>query len=128
MSQSILIIDDDAILAGLLKLTLELEGFSVTLASNGEIGLQKVKSEQFDLILLDLVMPQIDGLKFLRLLANSGVSRPPVMIVSSAIDEVLSDQHRELGVVDIARKPIEPAQLVERARRALKATHAKVQG
>ncbi|MEM8725671.1 MAG: response regulator [Pseudomonadota bacterium] len=119
MSARILVIDDDPILAGLLQLTLELEGYEVSVASDGDAGMKMVTTERFDLILLDLVMPKIDGIKFLRLLAESGAHRPPVMIVSSAIEENLTDQYRALGVVDIARKPVEPAELVKRARRAL---------
>lgn len=127
MRQKILIIDDDRILAGLLQLTLELEGYDVAVVSDGGQGLKRIESESFDLILLDLVMPGIDGLKFLRLLSDSGLARPPVMIVSSAIDEGLTPHHRGLGVVDIARKPIEPAQLVIRAKRVLDSTQTKVE-
>lgn len=119
MSAHILVIDDDPILAGLLQLTLELEGYDVTVANDGAAGLEHTKSTKFDVILLDLVMPKVDGIKFLRLLAEEGSARPPVMIVSSAIEEKLTDQHRALGVVDIARKPIEPAELVLRTKRAI---------
>lgn len=122
MNARILVIDDDPILAGLLNLTLELEGFEVVVASDGAAGLKEVTSQPFDLVLLDLIMPRIDGIKFLRLLAESGAPRPPVIIVSSAIDENLTEHHRALGVVDIARKPVEPAELVKRAKRALAAS------
>ncbi len=119
MAARILVIDDDPILAGLLQLTLQLEGYEVDVASDGDAGLKQVKATRFDLILLDLVMPKIDGIKFLRLLAESDAHRPPVMIVSSATEEKLTEQHLALGVVDIARKPVEPAELVKRAARAL---------
>lgn len=115
----ILIIDDDEILSGLLQLTLELEGYAVECAGDGDIGLKRACAEDFDLIILDLVMPRMDGIKFLRLLNDSGAARPPVMIVSSAASGPPTDQHRALGVVDIARKPVEPAELVARVRRAL---------
>ncbi len=126
MAARILVIDDDPILAGLLQLTLQLEGYDVDVASDGDAGLKQVKAARFDLILLDLVMPKIDGIKFLRLLAESGAHRPPVMIVSSATEEKLTEQHRALGVVDIARKPVEPAELVKRAARALAGGSAPV--
>lgn len=119
MTQRILIIDDDVILSGLLQLTLEVEGFDVETAGDGDEGLTMVKSRHFDLILLDLVMPQMDGIKFLRLLNESGVDRPPIMIVSSATGTEITDQHQALGVVDIARKPVEPAELIVRAKKAL---------
>ena len=119
MSATILIVDDDAILAGLLQLTLQLEGYDVDVAENGQIGLDAVAGRRFDLILLDLLMPDVDGIKFLRLLADTAGHRPPVMIVSSAIEEHLTDRLRAFGVVDVARKPVEPADLVERVGRAL---------
>lgn len=119
MTARILIIDDDVILAGLLQLTLELEGFEVDTAADGDEGLALVRQKPFDLILLDLVMPRMDGIKFLRLLNDSEAKRPPVMIVSSATGTELTEQHRAMGVVDIARKPVEPAMLVERAKAAL---------
>ncbi len=119
MAARILVVDDDPILAGLLQMTLQLEGYDVAVASDGDVGLKLVTSERFDLVMLDLVMPKIDGLKFLRLLAESGADRPPVMIVSSAMEEKMTDNLRALGVVDIARKPVEPAELVTRAKRAL---------
>lgn len=119
MTANILIIDDDEILAGLLELTLELEGYRVSIAPDGDEGLARVRGERFDLILLDLVMPRIDGIKFLRLLNESGLHRPPVMIVSSATGTELTDQYRALGVVALARKPVEPAQLVQRVAQLL---------
>lgn len=119
MTARILIIDDDVILAGLLQLTLELEGFEVDTAADGDEGLALVRQKPFDLILLDLVMPRMDGIKFLRLLNEGNAKRPPVMIVSSATGTELTEQHRAMGVVDIARKPVEPAMLVKRARAAL---------
>ena len=119
MAKRILVIDDDAILAGLLQLTLQLEGYDVETAEDGEVGLARVRADHFDLILLDLVMPNVDGIKFLRLLRESSAQSPPVMIVSSATDGVLTDQHRAMGVIDIARKPVEPSLLVERVAAAL---------
>lgn len=119
MATRVLIIDDDVILAGLLQLTLELEGFEVDTAADGDEGLALVRQKPFDLILLDLVMPRMDGIKFLRLLNDSEAKRPPVMIVSSATGTELTEQHRAFGVVDIARKPVEPAMLVKRAKAAL---------
>lgn len=125
MDGRILIVDDDPILAGLLQMTLELEGFVVTCAQNGEEGLKRLSDAAFDLIVLDLVMPGMDGLKFLRVLSGQGPNHPPVMIVSSATEEGLSDWHRSVGVIDIARKPIEPAKLVERVQSALEKARSK---
>lgn len=115
----ILIIDDDEILSALLKLTLEVEGYEVACAEDGDTGFARLQRERFDLVILDLVMPRMDGIKFLRVLGDSDVARVPVLIVSSAASGPPTEQHRALGVVDIARKPVEPAELVRRVARAL---------
>ena len=119
MSKRILIVDDDLILASLLKLTLELEGYEARTAAEGAEGLRMVAAERFDLVVLDLIMPNVDGVRFLRMLNERDEPRPTVMVLSSAIDEGMTDGWRALGVADIARKPVEPAELVARARRIL---------
>ncbi|WP_435419137.1 response regulator [Parerythrobacter aurantius] len=121
----ILIVDDDTILSGLLQLTLELEGYVVASAPDGAEALETLETRSFDLIILDIVMPRMDGIKFLRLFHDRtqkrGVPAPPILVISSAVDETLTEQHRALGVVGIARKPVQPASLVERVGRALAA-------
>lgn len=120
MSNShILVVDDDEILSGLLQLTLEIEGYIVDTAANGEEGLAKMRESQFDLVLLDLVMPRVDGIKFLRLLRDGGSVVPPVLIISSTAGEELAGKHGEYGVIGFARKPVEPAKLVALVKEAL---------
>lgn len=111
-THKILIVDDDEILRGLLQLTLELEGYVVETAADGEEGLAIMRESQFDLVLLDLVMPRVDGIKFLRLLKDSGATVPPILIISSTSGEKIADMHGEIGVIGFARKPVEPVKLV----------------
>ena len=120
-TQRVLIVDDDTILSGLLQLTLELEGYAVTTAPDGSDALALLEKRDFDIIILDIVMPRMDGIRFLRVLNDSGASRPPILVISSAAGNDLTDQYRALGVVGIARKPIEPAALVARVAEALAA-------
>lgn len=125
LSQKILVIDDDTILSGLLQLTLELEGYLVETAPDGMEALAMLQAGSFDLIILDIVMPKMDGIKFLRVfhdrcLAEARV-QPPIIVLSSAVDNALTDQQRAMGVVAVARKPIEPMALVERVGEALAA-------
>ena len=120
--QRILIIDDDELLSEMLKLTLELEGFAVETACNGAVGLERMHHARFDAVILDLVMPMMDGVKFLRTLNASELARPPILVISASAGSQLGDQHRALGVVGIARKPIEPAALVASLRAALAGT------
>jgi DNA-binding response OmpR family regulator len=115
MSQrQILIVDDDDLLSEMLRLTLELEGFAVATALNGGEGLELVRARKFDLIILDLVMPKMDGVKFLRIMNDTVKSRPPVLVISASAGNLLGDQHRALGVVGVARKPLDPAGLISR--------------
>ncbi len=116
---NILIVDDDEILSGLLQLTLELEGHEVDTAADGAIGLKKMREGNFDLVLLDLVMPRVDGIKFLRLRLDEGGPMPPVLIISSTSGEEVSSMPSELGVVGFVRKPVEPARLVRLIGQAL---------
>jgi DNA-binding response OmpR family regulator len=115
----ILIVDDDEILSGLLQLTLELEGYTVDTAANGEIGLAKMREVHFDLVLLDLVMPRVDGVKFLRLRKDDGGPMPPVIIISSTSGEEVAGLPAEMGVLGFLRKPVEPARLVKQVEKAL---------
>jgi len=120
MKQShILIVDDDDLLCEMLKMTLELEGYAVATAPNGAEGLEQVKAHRFDLIILDLVMPKMDGVKFLRVMNDSMADRPPVLVISASAGNQLGDQHRALGVVGVARKPLDPAGIVSRVRAVL---------
>ncbi|MHA6332396.1 response regulator [Qipengyuania sp. CAU 1752] len=118
-AQRILIVDDDTILSGLLQLTLELEGYAVTTAANGAEALARLEVEKFDLIILDIVMPTMDGIKFLRVLGDSNLERPPIIVISSKAGNELTDHYRSFGVVGIARKPVEPGLLVQRVSAAL---------
>jgi CheY-like chemotaxis protein len=122
----ILFVDDDEILSGLMQMTLELEGYVVDIAANGEEALAAMRQGEYDVILLDLVMPRIDGIRFLRLLADSGLKAPPVVLVSSAASEELARLHRELLVVGFARKPVEPGKLVQLVEAALAGARSQV--
>ena len=125
LSPKILIVDDDTILSGLLQLTLELEGYAVETAHDGAEALDVLERSGFDLIILDIVMPKMDGIKFLRLFHDrslaTGKPQPPILILSSAVDSQLTEQQQAMGVVGVARKPIEPAALVQRVAEALAA-------
>jgi len=121
----ILIVDDDTMLSSLLQLTLELEGYAIDTAADGAEALAKLEREAYDLIILDIVMPRMDGIKFLRLFHDRslahGASPPPILVLSSAVDGQLTAQQRAMGVIGVARKPVEPAALVERVGEALAA-------
>ena len=64
-------------------------------------------------------MPKMDGVRFLRVLNEQGEARPPVIVISSTAGNTVSDEFRALGVVAIARKPVEPSWLVHNIAGAL---------
>jgi CheY-like chemotaxis protein len=112
--KSILLIDDDELLCELLADLLDLEGYQVTVAGDGEQGLAQLAAGQFDLIILDLLMPRMDGVRFLRAMGELYPDPPPVAVLSaSATGEVL-DALKVPGVVDVIRKPIQPSDLIVR--------------
>jgi len=83
-SKKILIIEDDKALSTVLKSKFEQKGCEVAVAYDGKEGLQKVESGQFDIILLDLIMPQMDGFTFLSELKNKKISIPIIVTTNIA--------------------------------------------
>ena len=111
----ILVIEDNEDLAGLLKLHLVDLAYKVELAFDGRTGLSKAKSGAYDLIILDLMLPAIDGLEICRQLRGSSTYTPILMLTSksSELDRVLG---LELGADDYVTKPFSIRELVARVK------------
>jgi two-component system, OmpR family, response regulator len=112
MNKRILIIEDDASIAELEKDYLEISGFSVHLCNNGPEGLEAIRSGGFDLILLDIMLPGMDGLEILRQIRSS--VEIPVLLVSAKKEEVDKIRGLGLGADDYITKPFSPGELVAR--------------
>ncbi|NVD44450.1 response regulator [Qipengyuania atrilutea] len=115
----ILIVDDDELLCEMLASLFRMSGYEVTVAHDGEAGLTKLAAEGADLIVLDLVMPKMDGLRFLRILPER-IAQPPRVIVASA--SATPEMDKKLGQAEIAavvRKPVKPALLLATVAEAL---------
>jgi DNA-binding response OmpR family regulator len=117
----ILVVDDEPAILRFVRLSLTSQGFEVMVASSGEECLRLAASEQPDLMVLDMVMPGIDGFDVLRKLRDpdgpNGVSRLPVIACSahnSAETQALS-----LGAVDFISKPFLPGDMADRIRAAI---------
>ena len=122
---SILIVDDDEAVTQTFARMLELEGYAVRTARNAETGLREAQEYLPDAIILDLRMPLMDGLGFLRRLrANAGQASIPVAIVTGDyfLDDNVSTELRQLGA-DLKFKPMWLEDLVGLARNLLKVTH-----
>ncbi len=111
----LLIVDDNKVNRLLLARTLELQGHSVALAENGRVALEMLRREPFDLLLLDIEMPEMDGLQVMEQLKSDLQLRDVPVIVTSAI-EGLDNVVRciELGAEDYLHKPVNPVLLTAR--------------
>ncbi|HBZ58606.1 MAG TPA: DNA-binding response regulator [Sutterella sp.] len=114
----ILIIDDDAELVTLLTDYLTLEGFSVTPAHNGLDGLSALAKEEFDLVVLDVMMPGMSGTEVLQKIRER--SQTPVLMLTARGDPVDRILGLELGADDYVPKPCPPRELVARMRAILR--------
>lgn len=109
----ILLVDDDDLLCDMLATLIELEGHSAHISYNGADGLAALQAEAFDLVLLDLVMPEMDGIRFLRTLPQVVADPPPVVVLSASLTNDLLDTARGMNVSGLVRKPITAEQLRE---------------
>ena len=112
MSKNILIIDDDEMSRGLLRLVLEYDGFLCMEAENGAIGLSLLESKFFDVIILDNVMPVMTGMEFLKRLQHVlHKSDVPIIMVTGWLNEENRGQAIRLGVNAVLGKPYDFGEL-----------------
>jgi len=123
MSQTkILIVDDEIKLIEMVKMHLEANAYEVTSATDGQMGLEKAKSENPDLILLDIMMPKMDGYKVCGLLKNDArYSKIPVILFTARADQKDDvNASREARANAYITKPFEPAILLAKIEELLK--------
>ena len=128
MKQTILLIDDDELLCEMLASYLELAGYRVVQAANGNEGLARLAEQQFDLILLDLLMPVMDGIRFLRLLGAVPRPLPKVLVLSASATADIVAELDFPSVVGIFRKPVTPKVLIDRIAAILSGDSAGLSG
>lgn len=100
----ILVLDDDPTILSFLRESLQEEGYEVTTATNGREGLHQLHRQRYDLILLDLMMPVIDGERFVTELRRLGLAKEPPIILLSA-DRNVAGKVRSLAVAAGVPKP-----------------------
>ena len=110
----ILIIEDEAAIAELEKDYLELSGFEVEVANDGKTGLRKALSEEFDLVILDLMLPGVDGFEICRQVREE--KNVPIIMVSAKKDDIDKIRGLGLGADDYMTKPFSPSELVARVK------------
>ncbi|MCI8582993.1 MAG: response regulator transcription factor [Dorea sp.] len=110
----ILIVEDEVAIADLEKDYLELSGFDVEVANDGLIGLQKSLEEDYNLVILDLMLPGIDGFEICRKIRDD--KNTPIIMVSAKKDDIDKIRGLGLGADDYMTKPFSPSELVARVK------------
>lgn len=119
-ASTILVVDDSPTEIHVLRKILEKEGFNVEVAANGEEGVTLAKSLMPDLILMDVVMPVLNGFQATRQLSNdSATSEIPVIMVTTKDQETDKSWAKRQGAADYLVKPVTPADLLSKVRSAL---------
>jgi CheY-like chemotaxis protein len=113
-----LVVDDSAVIRELIAVNLELEGFVVTCASDGEAALRAAQEMAPDVITLDVVMPRLDGLATVRRLRDDPATAAiPIVMVTGRSSPADLERGQEAGVEAYLTKPFEPSELVDVCRR-----------
>jgi CheY-like chemotaxis protein len=116
----ILIVDDDPVILRLLQINFRLEGYEVDTATHGEEALERVRSNRPEIVVLDVMMPGIDGWEVLRRLKETPAAKHiPVIFLSARAQDEDRRQGYALGVDEYVTKPFDPVHLVEIVRRSL---------
>jgi len=118
----ILVVDDEERMVRFIRLNLEHDGFRVIEANNGTQAINKVRSNLPDLVLLDIMMPDLDGFEVLKIIRE--VSSVPVIMLTAKGEEDDRVRGLELGADDYITKPFSPRELVSRAKAVLRRTES----
>jgi two-component system response regulator ResD len=118
--EHILVVDDEPSIVEVVGLYLEREGYRVTVARDGRAALDALQRERPDLIVLDLMLPQVDGLEITRRLRGPGEVTIPIIMLTAKGEETDRVLGLELGADDYVTKPFSPRELVSRVKAVLR--------
>ena len=119
--QTILVVDDERDLLDLIEYNLKKEGFKVLKAENGEEGISKAKVHRPDLILLDIMMPKMDGLEAVEIMRkDDDLKKTPIIFLTARSDEKTEIDGLNKGGDDYITKPISTTKLVSRIKAVLR--------
>ena len=124
-NQDILVVDDEPSVVEVVSLYLRREGFSVRSAGDGQLALEAIAEQTPSLVVLDLMLPKIDGMEILRQVRESSADVPVIMLTARG-QETDRIYGLELGADDYVTKPFSPAELVARVKAVLRRTQAGV--
>jgi CheY-like chemotaxis protein len=113
-SPRVLVVDDDAVIVRLLEVNFRLDGFEVETATHGEDAIRKAVELHPDVIVMDVMMPGLDGWAVTeRLREDPGTADTPIVLLSARVRDDDRSRGYALGVVDYVTKPFDPTSLVE---------------
>ena len=129
--KKILLVDDDADFTEAVKLLLESRSYDVTAANDGKEGLKKVQTEEPNLIILDVMMPEMDGYQVCaKLKADPKYRQIPILLLTAVGEAITTTSYtKEMGMRieanDYIPKPVEPIEIVERVEKLLRISMGK---
>jgi CheY-like chemotaxis protein len=113
-AKRVLVCDDDPVILRLLQVNLELEGYEVLTAHHGEEAVEVAMTEIPDLIILDIMMPRLDGYQTCeKLKADPATQNVPVIFLSAKAQQSDIERGKSYGVADYLTKPFDPTELIE---------------
>lgn len=119
--EKLLIIEDDRFIAKMYQTKLDLEGYDVEVAENGAVGVEKIKSFEPDLVLLDIIMPEMDGFGVLEAIRDDdAINSTPVVVMSNLAQEDHLKRAKALGAKDyIVKSQFTPMDVVKKIKEVL---------
>jgi phosphate regulon transcriptional regulator PhoB len=127
MKNKILIVDDEPDIVDLVSYNLKKDGFRVTTASDGEEALNKIKKDKYDLVVLDLMLPGIQGVELCRIIRNNPkTAGTPIIMLTAKGEEVDRIIGLESGADDYMTKPFSSRELIARIKAVLRRTGEKL--
>jgi DNA-binding response OmpR family regulator len=120
---SVLIVDDDPVVRRMLQLSFESEGFDVSTASDGLEGLEAIRRDKPNVVVLDIMMPKLDGMRVMdELRMDDDLRGMPVILLSAKATSLDIDLGLKAGASDYVTKPCDPIELIDRVRSLLAKT------
>jgi len=121
MAKKILLIEDEEIMIDLLQKKLTKEGYEVSIARDGEEGLQLMRGEKLDLILLDIIMPKMGGFEVMaEMQKDKELKKIPIIVISNSGQPVELDKAQKLGAKDwLIKTEFDPQEVIEKVKKQL---------
>lgn len=121
----ILVADDDPVIIKLLQVNLEMEGYEVITAADGQEAVAKARESRPDLVILDIMMPRMDGWSARQALVAIGMEDVPVIFLSARAQQADLRKGYEAGVAEYVTKPFDPVTLLEIVGKVVSGTYER---